>query len=172
MRIVVTEKGNEVLRGDSVSPIVIKPNLFQMTPNVKIIKSNSINTYSEYNRNELERVTPKYKNISISIREIYGDTIKNMFNRPNVKKDFVIKQSGHSPIHGKEMINNLKSLANSIKTNDSKNFDQIVKKDAVSPIFLKKLGIFNQNKINTIKKIEKIKIEKLVSNYKYNVIKS
>jgi hypothetical protein len=158
MRIIVTQKGNEVLRGilPSISPIQSK--VKEMTPNIKLIKVKIENFKSKelYNRNVLEL---KHISRSISIRESdYG-----IFNTPYIKKDILVKKSAF--VSSKmDIINNLKSLASSMKNSENTNIDQIVKKETVSPVFLKKIGI-SKNKIG---KLEKIKI----ANFKYNIIKS
>jgi hypothetical protein len=164
MRIVVTEKGNELLREElpSISPIVNKRSFFE-TPNVKFIKVK----ISNMKTNEKYNVENKIKQISksISIREVIGE---KAFDTPIVKKDFKFKKVINSATSRKQIINNLKSLASSIKIIDNKNFNQIVKKETVSPVFLKKLGVYNEKKINVFKKIEKINYNNLVSSYKYN----
>jgi hypothetical protein len=148
MRIIVTQKGNEVLRGSlpSITPIRIKEK--EMTPNMNLMKVKIENFKSKdfYIQN---RVKPKQINRSINIRGLDY----SIFNTPIIKKEKKVNY----PISSKEVINNLKSLADLIK--NSSNLNKI-KKESVSPIFLKKLGIFNKNKINTLQNLDRNNIFK------------
>jgi hypothetical protein len=163
MRIIVTQKGSEILRGEIP---VDSNNMHNGSSNIMLLQAriNNFKNNFMFNRSNFDDKRSKQKGKSFSIREVD----KSIFNTPYYKKEKKIQTSPPR----KDIINNLKSLANFIKLSENDNITQIVKKESVSPIFMKKLGIFNQNKIKTLKKIENKNLDKLVCRYKYNIFKS
>lgn len=160
MRIIVTQKCKEVLRDDVHKA---ESSDYDRTPDLTLLKAKISNFKRSlmYNRSVVEKGKVMQMNKSISIREVDTD----IFNSPYFKKENK-KKINYSPPR-KQIINNLKTLAESIKISESNDVSKIVKKESVSPIFMKKLGIFNQDKINLIRKIENTNFGNLVCNYKY-----